>query len=95
MKFISTATDLSGHTYETLTVELHEGASLQQVLETFERFLRGAGYYVEGTLDFVTDEQFWSDDRLYDIEDETTPDEPDNDQQKENPASWPFPTPNP
>ena len=43
------------HGNEKTTVEF-EKDYLPEVLENLEMFLRGAGYYFDGTLDFVDDE---------------------------------------
>ena len=51
-KYVFTATHHDG---SKITVEF-EGDTLYKVLENFEFFLRGTGFYTEGHLDFVTDE---------------------------------------
>lgn len=39
------------------TVEFNSG-SLDQVLEEFENFLRGSGFYFRGQLDFIDEEEY-------------------------------------
>ena len=39
------------------TVEFNSG-SLDQVLEEFEHFLRGSGFYFRGQLDFIDEEEY-------------------------------------
>lgn len=39
------------------TVEFNSG-SLDQVLEEFEHFLRGSGFYFQGQLDFIDDSEY-------------------------------------
>jgi hypothetical protein len=51
--FIAEHKDLyGGHAGNKITHEF-EAENLSDVLENFECFIRGAGYVVEGTLDFV------------------------------------------
>jgi hypothetical protein len=42
---------------EVLTTKEFESDYLYDVLERFEEFLRGCGYYFEGQLDIVNDQQ--------------------------------------
>ena len=42
---------------ETVTIEFEGDIALPEMLEKFETFLRGCGFYFDGHLDFV-DEQF-------------------------------------
>ena len=51
--------DISGRNAET-TVEF-SADSLTDILQHFEMFIRGSGFYVTGTLDFVEDEEFYND----------------------------------
>ena len=51
-KYVFSATHHDG---SKITVEF-EGDTLYKVLENFELFLRGTGFYTEGHLDFVLDE---------------------------------------
>jgi len=78
---------------ETITFELHEHATLDEVLETLTRFVRACGYYFEGSIEIVDHEaEFnnYSHDYLNDpVVDEL--DEIDDDAVKAN-AAWPFPT---
>lgn len=41
----------------TITMEVNGELSLPQVLERFEEFLRGAGFYFDGHLDIVNDDE--------------------------------------
>lgn len=41
----------------TITMEVNGELSLPQILERFEEFLRGAGFYFDGHLDFVNDDE--------------------------------------
>lgn len=65
---------------DTVTVAISAQSSLEEVVSAFERFLRGAGYYFEGQLDFV-DDNF---DIKEDEEDCSAPESPKS-------AAWPFP----
>lgn len=65
---------------DTVVVSISAQSSLEDVLGAFERFLRGAGYYFEGQLDFVNDDFDSKDDE----EDWYTPESPKS-------AAWPFP----
>jgi hypothetical protein len=40
----------------TISMELHGDLNLTQILERFEEFLRGSGFYFDGHLDFVHDD---------------------------------------
>ena len=42
---------------ETVTIEFEGDITIPEMLEKFETFLRGCGFYFDGHLDFV-DEQF-------------------------------------
>lgn len=44
-----------------ITMEINGELSLPQVLERFEEFLRGAGFYLDGHLDIVNDEELSTD----------------------------------
>lgn len=65
---------------DTVTVTTSAESSLEDVLGAFERFLRGAGYYFDGHIDIVYDE----DTKEEDTEDWITPESPMS-------AAWPFP----
>ena len=75
---------------ETVTIEIHEGSSLSEVLDTFERFLKACGYHFDGNV--TIEEQF---DFFNDVEDEsyesTSLDEP-LEQEDYSASAWPFPT---
>jgi hypothetical protein len=60
--------------------------SLMSVLESFEQFLRGVGFYFDGHLDVVEDEQFTEEEPLE--EHEWT-------QTLRNDNEWPFPSATP
>lgn len=67
--------------------------TLNEVLEEFECFLKGAGYYFDGKIDIVKED----DDYDFDDEDDDENSEvffDDEDKKFESPASvtWPFPT---
>ena len=86
--FICEYTDIHGKvngdkiTYET-TQE-----TLSSVLESFEQFLRGAGFYFDGNLDFVSDRDFM---QLEEEEEEPRLDEPDEwTQVLRDDNEWPF-----
>ena len=60
MKYIfNQIDDISGRNAET-TVEF-SADSLTDILQHFEIIIRGSGFYVTGTLDFVEDEEFYND----------------------------------
>jgi hypothetical protein len=67
--------------------------SLKEVLEEFESFLKGAGYYFDGRIDIVKED----DDYDFDDEDDDENSDAffdDEDEKFESPSSvtWPFPT---
>jgi hypothetical protein len=58
MKYIFKQIDnISGRSAET-TVEF-SADYLPDILEQFEMFLRGSGFHFSGTLDFVSDEEYY------------------------------------
>jgi hypothetical protein len=65
---------------DTVTVAISAQSSLGEVVSAFERFLRGAGFYFEGQLDFVNDEFDIKDDE----DDWSVPESLKS-------AAWPFP----
>ena len=66
MKFIKTHTDYNGNFLETAMMELREDAHLDDVLETFTRFLRAVGYSFDGQVEIVQETEYkeadWSGD---------------------------------
>ena len=93
MKFTHIHNNDYGSEIESITMELHEHATLDQVLESFTRFVRACGYHFEGSVDIV-DHEAELDDYLHDhyndepVVDEL--DEIDDDVLKAN-ADWPVP----
>ena len=79
--------DISGANAET-TVEFNAD-TLSSVLEQFELFLRGAGFYTSGTLDFVNED----DCEEWHTEEFVTPQEEPHEwtQTLRDDAEWPFP----
>lgn len=65
---------------DTVTVTTSAESSLENVLSAFERFLKGAGYYFDGHIDIVYDE----DTKEEDTEDWIVPESPAS-------TAWPFP----
>ena len=58
--------DISGRNAET-TGEFRAD-SLTDILQHFEMFIRGSGFYVTGTLDFVEDEEYYNDPIDFNVE---------------------------
>jgi hypothetical protein len=88
MKYIFKQIDnISGANAET-TVEFNAD-TLSSVLEQFELFLRGAGFYTSGTLDFVNED----DCEEWHTEEFVTPQEEPHEwtQTLRDDAEWPFP----
>jgi hypothetical protein len=88
MKYIFKQIDnISGANAET-TVEFNAD-TLSSVLEQFELFLRGAGFYASGTLDFVNED----DCEEWHTEEFVTPQEETHEwtQTLRDDAEWPFP----
>jgi hypothetical protein len=88
MKYIFKQIDnISGANAET-TVEFNAD-TLSSVLEQFELFLRGAGFYTSGTLDFVNED----DCEEWHTEEFVTPQEETHEwtQTLRDDAEWPFP----
>ena len=88
MKYIFKQIDnISGANAET-TVEFNAD-TLSSVLEQFELFLRGAGFYTSGTLDFVNED----DCEEWHTEEFNTPKEETHEwtQTLRDDAEWPFP----
>jgi len=79
MKFSQTHKDWNGQFLETVSIETRDDLNIDDALETFGRFLKAAGYYFDGEVQIVGDEetdsldddQDWS----FDDEDEETSDE--------------------
>ena len=55
--FINENVDYNGQPTETIKLEV-EAVHISDILESFERFLRGAGFVFEGQLDFVVEEEY-------------------------------------
>lgn len=62
MKFTHSHTDRDGRVLETVTIETNEGNTLDEALETFERFLKAVGYTFEGSIIIEESQQPLSDD---------------------------------
>jgi len=90
MKFTQTHTDFNGNVIETVNMEIHQDAFIDDVLEAFSRFLKAVGYHFDGNIEIVSDMAL--DDFNIDLSeyDDETVDLSDI----ENPANldWPFPT---
>lgn len=80
--FICEHTDLYGKVDGNKITHEVTQESLMSVLESFEQFLRGVGFYFDGHLDVVEDEQFAEEEPLE--EHEWT-------QTLRNDSEWPFP----
>ena len=53
MKFTKTHNDWNGNFLETISMEMREDAHIDDVLETFTRFLRAVGYNFVGQVQIV------------------------------------------
>jgi hypothetical protein len=53
MKFTKTHNDWNGNFLETISMEMREDADIDDVLETFSRFLRAVGYHFVGEVQIV------------------------------------------
>jgi hypothetical protein len=84
--FICEHTDLYGKVDGNKITHEVTQESLMSVLESFEQFLRGVGFYFDGHLDVVEDEQFTEEEPLE--EHEWT-------QTLRNDNEWPFPSATP
>ena len=84
--FICEHTDLYGKVDGNKITHEVTQESLMSVLESFEQFLRGVGFYFDGHLDVVEDEQFTEEEPLE--EHEWT-------QTLRNDNEWPSPSANP
>jgi hypothetical protein len=62
MKFTHSHTDLDNNVQETITIETCQHITLNEALESFERFLKAVGYSFEGTITIEEDELPSSDD---------------------------------
>jgi len=92
MKFTHIHNNEYGSEIESISMELHEHASLVDALETFTRFLRAVGFHFDGSVGIV-DREAEFDDYLHDPakrNDVDELDEIDDDVLKAN-ADWPFP----
>ena len=58
MKFTKTHNDWNGEFLETITMEMREDAHIDDVLETFSRFLKAVGYHFNGQLQIIDQEDF-------------------------------------
>jgi hypothetical protein len=56
MKFTKTHNDWNGQFLETVSIEIKEDVQIDDVLETFTRFLRAVGYDFDGQVQIVGDE---------------------------------------
>jgi hypothetical protein len=99
MKFTKTHNDWNGNFLETISMEMREDAHIDDVLETFSRFLRAVGYHFVGEVQIVDPDEINLD---YNDEDAITPAfegpiEGFNDgiqldtQSTDLPPGWPFP----
>jgi hypothetical protein len=84
--FICEHTDLYGKLDGNKITHEVTQESLMSVLESFEQFLRGVGFYFDGHLDVVEDEQFTE---------EESQEEHEWTQTLRNDSEWPFPSANP
>lgn len=79
MKFTQTHKDWNGQFLETVSIETKDDLNIDDALETFGRFLKAAGYYFDGEVQIVGEEEtdLLDDvqDRGYDDEDKETADE--------------------
>lgn len=57
MKFTKTHNDWNGNFLETISMEMREDAHIDDVLETFSRFLRAVGYHFDGEIQIVSEEE--------------------------------------
>lgn len=81
--FICEYTDLMGKLDGNKVTHEVSQESLMSVLESFEQFLRGVGFYFDGHLDIVEDEIPTTDTTAYDEEHEWT-------QTLRSDGEWPF-----
>lgn len=92
MKFTHIHNNEYGNEIESISMELHEHASLSDALDTFTRFLRAVGFHFEGSVDIVDHEAEFD----YALEEQEkfdyieAYDQIDDDLLKAN-ADWPFP----
>ena len=104
MKFTKTHTDWNGEFLETISMEMREDAHIDDVIETFSRFLKAVGYHFNGELQIVyqekdplDDDQDWNFDEV-DTPEFEGPIEGFNDGvqvddlSSDLPKEWPFPT---
>jgi hypothetical protein len=56
MKFTKTHNDWNGQFLETISMEIREDAHIDDVLETFTRFMRAVGYVFDGDVQIVNQE---------------------------------------
>jgi hypothetical protein len=80
MKFSQTHKDWNGQFLETVSIETRDDLNIDDALETFGRFLKAAGYYFDGEVQIVGEEEtdLLDDDQDYDFvddEDQETADE--------------------
>jgi len=57
MKFTKTHNDWNGEFLETISMEMREDAHIDDVIETFSRFLKAVGYHFNGELQIVYQEK--------------------------------------
>lgn len=101
MKFIQTHTDYTGEIAETILIETKEDLHIDDALEAFGRFLKAAGYYFDGEVRIVNDNDQVSLDDLFDELDddgqdfvhidEMTPEFEGPIDRLDKPTDWPFP----
>lgn len=58
MKFTQTHTDFNGNMIESLSMEIHQDAFIDDVLEAFSRFLKAVGYHFDGNIEIVPEESY-------------------------------------
>lgn len=86
--FVCEYTDLMGKLDGNKVTHEVSQESLMSVVESFEQFLRGVGFYFDGHLDIVEDEIHTTDTTAYDEEHEWT-------QTLRSDSEWPFPSATP
>ena len=76
MKFTKTHTDWNGEFLETISMEMREDAHIDDVVETFSRFLKAVGYHFDGELQIIDQEEtdFLNDDQDWNFDDEVDED---------------------
>lgn len=67
-KYTYNETDLEEHSPVEITFEMPGEATLTQMLNNFESYLKACGFYFDGHLEFVDNESNWDKDILDDSE---------------------------